>query len=47
MNTCCVDIHRIDMYRHGQRCAGLIEMTADLLTPMLVATQSIKQAIQL
>ena len=58
MNTCCIDIHRIEMHQPGQRCADLIELTADLLsggvvTLMLVAVQrdnlefSIKQAIQL
>ena len=57
MNTCCIDIHPIDMHRDGQRCSGLIEMTADALSGggvalMLVAVQrdnlelSIKQAIK-
>ena len=57
MNTCCIDIHPIEMQKHGERCAGLIEMTADSLSGgavalMLVAIQrdnlelSIKQAIK-
>jgi hypothetical protein len=57
MNTCRVDIHPIEMQKHGQRCAGLIEMTANALSHsvvalMLVAVQrdnlelSIKQAIK-
>ena len=57
MNTCCIDIHPIEMQRPGQRCAGLVEMTADALRDdvvalMLVAVQrdnlelSIKQAIK-
>jgi hypothetical protein len=57
MNTCRIDIHPIEMQKHGQRCAGLIEMTANALsgsvvTLMLVAVQrdnlelSIKQAIK-
>ena len=57
MNTCCIDIHPIDMQKPGQRCAGLVEMTADALSDdvvalMLVAVQrdnlelSIKQAIK-
>ena len=57
MNTGCIDIHPIEMQRPGQRCTGLIEMTADALSGnvvalMLVAVQrgnlelSIKQAIK-
>ena len=57
MNTCCIDIYPIEMQRHGQRCAGLVEMTADTLSDdvvalMLVAVQrdnlelSIKLAIK-
>jgi hypothetical protein len=57
MNTCCIDIHPIEMQKHGQRCADLIEMTADALSGgavalMLLAVQrnnlelSIKQAIK-
>ena len=57
MNTCCIDIHGTEMQRHGQGCAGLIEMTADALSGgvvalMLVAVQrdnlelSIKWAIE-
>ena len=57
MNTCCIDIHPIEMQRHGQRCTGLIEVTADGLSGgvvalMIVAVQrdnlelSIKQAIK-
>jgi hypothetical protein len=57
MSTYCLDIHPIEMQRDGQRCAGLIEMTADALSGgvvalMLVAVQrdnlelSIKQAIK-
>ena len=57
MNTCCIDIDPIEMQNHGQRCAGLIEMTANTLSDdavvlMLVAVQrdnlelSIKQAIK-
>ena len=57
MNTCCIDIHRTVMQRHGQRCASLIDMTADALSGgvvalMLVAVQrdnlelSIKRAIK-
>jgi hypothetical protein len=57
MNTCCIDIHPIEMQKHGEQCAGLIEMTADALSGgvvalMLVAVQrdnlelSIKRAIK-
>ena len=57
MNTCCIDIHPIDMHKNGQGCTDLIEMTADALSGdvvalMLVAVQrdnlelSIKQAIK-
>ena len=57
MNTCCIDIHPIEMQKPEQRCADLIEMTADALSSdvvalMLVAVQrgnlelSIKLAIK-
>ena len=57
MNMCYIDIDPIEMQKHGQRCTGLIEMTADALSDgavalMLVAVQrnnlelSIKQAIK-
>ena len=57
MNTCCTDIHPIEMQKHGERCTGLIEMTAnalsdDVVALMLVAIQrgnlelSMKQAIE-
>ena len=57
MSTYGIDIYPIEMQKHGQRCAGLIEMTADALSGgvvalMLVAVQSdnlelsIKQAIK-
>ena len=57
MNTCRANIHSIEMQKQGQRCAGLIEMTANALSDsvvglMLVAVQrdnmelSIKQAIK-
>ena len=57
MNKYCIDIHPIEMQKHGQRCTGLIEMTAgslsgDVVALMLLAVQrdnlelSIKQAIQ-
>ena len=57
MNTCCIDIHPTGMQKHGQRCSGLIELTADALSGgvvalMLMAVQrdnlelSIKQAIK-
>jgi hypothetical protein len=57
MSAFCIDIHPIEMQKHGQRCAGLIEMTANTLSGnvvvlMLVAVQrynlelSIKQAIK-
>ena len=57
MNACCINICPAEMQQHGQRCAGLIEMTADALsgaavTLMLVAVQkdnlelSIKVAIK-
>ena len=57
MNACCIiNIRPAEMQKHGQRCAGLIEMTANALTGatvalMLLAVQrdnlelSIKQAI--
>jgi len=51
------NIHPAEMQKHGQRCAGLIEMTANALSDgavalMLVAVQrdnlelSIKQAVR-
>ena len=57
MNTCCINIHPIEMQKDGQRCADLIETTADALdssvvTLMFAAVQrdnlelSIKQAIK-
>ena len=57
MDTCCIDTDPIEMQNHGQRCTGLIELTANTLSDgavllMLVAVQrdnlelSIKQAIQ-
>ena len=57
MHTCHVNIRSIEMQKHGQRCAGLIEMTANALSGsvvalMLVAVQrhnlefSIKWAIE-
>ena len=57
MHTCHVNIHSIEMQKHGQRCADLIEMTANALSDsvvalMLVAVQrdnlelSIKEAIK-
>ena len=57
MNSCYIDIYPIEMQKHGQRCAGLIEMTAgslsgDVVALMLLAVQrdnlelSIKQAIK-
>ena len=57
MNQCCTNIDSTEMQRHGQRCAGLIEMTANALSGgvvalMLLAVQrdnlelSIKQAIR-
>jgi hypothetical protein len=57
MNTWHVNIHSIEMQKHGQRCAGLIEMTANSLSDsvvalMLVAVQrdnlelSVKEAIE-
>jgi len=56
MNACCINICPAEMHKHGQRCAGLIEMTANALSDgavalMLVAVQrgnlelGIKQAI--
>jgi hypothetical protein len=56
MNACCIDGHPAEMQKHGQRCDGLIEVTANALSGgavplMLVAVQrdnlnlSIKQAI--
>jgi hypothetical protein len=57
MNAWCIDIRPAEMQKHGQRCDGLIEMTADALSDsavalMLVAVQrdnlelSIKQAVR-
>jgi len=57
VNGCWINICPAEMQQHGQRCAGLIEMTADALSGaavalMLVAVQkdnlelSIKQAIK-
>ena len=57
MNVPCVNIHPIEMQKHGQRCADLIDLTANQLSDsavalMLVAVQrdnlelSIKQAIR-
>jgi len=57
MNTYCINIHPAEMQKHGERCAGLIEMTANALSGgavalMLVAVQrdnleiSVKQAIR-
>ena len=37
MNTCCIDVHPIEMQRPGQRCAGLVELTADALRDDVVA----------
>ena len=37
MNTCCIDIHPIEMHKQGERCADLIEMTADALNDDVVA----------
>jgi len=57
MNAYCINICPAEMQKHGQRCAGLIEMTANALsdsavTLMLVAVQrdnlelGIKQAVR-
>jgi len=57
VNACCINICPAEMQKHEQRCAGLIEMTANALsdsavTLMLVAVQrdnlelSIKQAVR-
>ena len=57
MNVCCINICPAEMQKHGQRCAGLIELTAgalsdDAVTLMLVAVQrdnlelSIKHAVK-
>jgi hypothetical protein len=57
MDAWCINIHRADMQKHGQRCAGLIEVTANALSGgaaalMLLAVQrdnlelNIKQAIR-
>ena len=56
MSICCINVRPADMQKHGQRCDGLIEMTAnalsgDVVTLMLMAIQrdnlelSIKQAV--
>ena len=56
MNACSINTCPAEMQKHGQQCAGLIEMTAnalsvDAVSLMLVAVQkdnlelSIKQAI--
>jgi len=56
MNACSVNICPAEMQKHGQQCAGLIELTANALSDgavalMLVAVQgdnlelSIKLAI--
>ena len=37
MNTCCIDIHPIEMHKQGERCGDLIEMTADALSDDVVA----------
>ena len=58
MNACCINIRPAEMQNPGQRCAGLIDMTAnalsgDVVILMLVAVQrdnlelSVKQAIRL
>jgi len=57
MNACYINICPVEMQKHGQRCTGLIEMTANALSGsavalMLLAVQrgnlelSIKQAIR-
>ena len=57
MNACHINIPHAEMQKHGQQCAGLVEMTANALgssvvTLMLIAVQkdnlelSIKQAIK-
>jgi hypothetical protein len=57
MNAWCINTHPAEMQKRGQRCADLIEMTADSLSDgvvalMLLAVQkdslelSIKQAIK-
>jgi hypothetical protein len=57
MNAWCINIHPAEMQRPGQRCADLVEMTADALSGdvvalMLLAVQkdnlelNIKQAIK-
>ena len=56
MGACCIDFHSLDMQQPGQRCVGLIEVTANALSGgaaalMLLAVQRdnlelcIKQAI--
>ena len=37
MNACHINIHSIEMQKHGQRCGGLIEMTANALSGSVVA----------
>ena len=37
MKTCYIDIHPIEMHKQGERCADLIEMTADTLSDDVVA----------
>jgi len=57
MNACYINIHPAEMHKHGQRCTGLIELTASALSDgavalMLVGVQrdnlelSIDQAIR-
>ena len=37
MNAWCINIHPAEMQKDGQRCADLIEMTADALSDGVVA----------
>jgi hypothetical protein len=57
MNVCCINIRLADMQKPGQKCSGLIEVTANALgggtvALMLMAVQrdnlelSMKQAIR-
>jgi len=57
MNACCINVRPAGMQKHGERCANLIEMTANSLSDgvvalMLLAVQrdnlelNIKQAIR-
>ena len=44
MNACSINIRSAEMQKHGQQCAGLIELTANALSDgavalMLVAVQ--------